>query len=137
MGYLIAFIQPKNNYFHCFEVQTASPLGHQLSVFNSQSTIQIGGKWNSLLSRVERPFAGVLAGLVYNNMRPLDQAKDRAKGTSTQGHVTVLDHIPFDWRDLHPVLFEQVLFFAFTFFLVTYLAWKSILTNHFLDFIVI
>ena len=33
-------------------------------MFNSVARLQVGGKWNQLLGRVEKPFLGVLAGLV-------------------------------------------------------------------------
>lgn len=58
------------------QVQTKHPGGRQLTVFNSQSVVQLGGKWNPTLGRVERPFAGVVAGVVYNGLRPLDVAAD-------------------------------------------------------------
>ena len=67
-------------------------------MFNSQSQIQLGGKWNPTLNRVERPFRGVLAGLVYNGLRPLDLAADGNKRTKIQGDVRVLESIPFDYK---------------------------------------
>ena len=43
------------------------------TVFNDQSVLSIGGRrkrgGNSL--KVERPFLGIVAGVVYNNLRPL------------------------------------------------------------------
>ena len=72
--------------------------GRQLTVFNSQSQIQLGGKWNPTLNRVARPFRGVLAGLVYNGLRPLDLAADGNKRTKIQGDVRVLESIPFDYK---------------------------------------
>ena len=39
------------------------------SVFRGQTRLQIGGKWHELLGRVERPYRGVMAGLVYNKLR--------------------------------------------------------------------
>ena len=72
--------------------------GQQLTVFNSQSQIQIGGKWNPTLRRVERPFRGVLAGFVYNGLRPLDLAADQDKRTKVQGDVRILESIPFDYK---------------------------------------
>ena len=101
--------------------------GLQLTVFNSQSVIQLGGRWNPTLTRVERPFAGVMAGLVYNGLRPLDVAADatslegkrrKQAGASSkeskgrgrakiQGAVRVLDAIPFDYKERHPKLFRH------------------------------
>ena len=49
--------------------------GRHLTVFNGQGKIQIGGIWNPTLKRVERPFLGVIAGVVYNGLRPLDEAE--------------------------------------------------------------
>ena len=31
-------------------------------------SFQVGGKWNHLLGRVEKPFQGVIAGLVLNKV---------------------------------------------------------------------
>ena len=67
-------------------------------MFNSQSQIQIGGKWNPTLRRVERPFRGVIAGFVYNGLRPLDLAADQDKRTKVQGDVRILESIPFDYK---------------------------------------
>jgi hypothetical protein len=33
--------------------------------------MQIGGRWNQQTGRVERPFLGVMSGLVFNTHRPL------------------------------------------------------------------
>lgn len=48
--------------------------GNQLTVFNSQSTIQVGGKWNRNKGRVERPYLGIISGLVANGARILELA---------------------------------------------------------------
>ena len=90
-------------------------LGLQLTVFNSQAVIQLGGRWNPTLTRVERPFTGVMAGLVYNGLRPLDVAADatnldskrKTKLAKIQGAVRVLDSIPFDYKERHPRLFRH------------------------------
>ena len=79
-----------------------------MTVFNSQSRIQIGGKWNELLGRVEKPFLGVMAGLVYNKMRPLDLARERKPRTDIMGHIKLLDTIPFNYRQMHLDKFEQM-----------------------------
>lgn len=67
--------------------------GHQLSVFNSQAQIQIGGKWNHAKQRVERPFSGVMAGLVFNGLRLLDLASEKDGRTSVRGDVQLLTGI--------------------------------------------
>jgi len=67
--------------------------GHQLSVFNSQALIQIGGKWNHDKQRVERPFSGVMAGLVLNGQRLLDLAAEKDGRTSVRGDVQLMTGI--------------------------------------------
>jgi len=67
--------------------------GHQLSVFNSQALIQIGGKWNHAKQRVERPFSGVMAGLVFNGQRVLDLASEKDGRTSVRGDVQLMTGI--------------------------------------------
>ena len=89
------------------QTQRKHPRERQLSVFNSQNQIQLGGRWNPTLNRVERPFRGVLAGLVYNGLRPLDQAADGEKRTKVQGDVAMLDSIPFDYRETNAHLFKR------------------------------
>ena len=85
-----------------------TPSGRDMTVFNSQSRIQIGGKWSELLGRVEKPFLGVMAGLVYNKMRPLDLARERKPRTDIMGHIKLLDTIPFNYRQMHLDKFEQM-----------------------------
>jgi hypothetical protein len=36
-----------------------------------EAVMQIGGRWNQQSGRVERPFMGVMSGLVFNGHRPL------------------------------------------------------------------
>lgn len=59
-------------------------------VFNSQATIQIGGRWNRSKGRIERPFLGVIAGLVVNGARILDLTAARDPRTATRGDVQLL-----------------------------------------------
>ena len=79
-----------------------------MSVFNSQSRLQIGGKWNQLLGRVEKPFMGVMAGMVFNKIRPLDLVRDRKAGTEMMGNVKILDMIPYDYREQNLDMFEKM-----------------------------
>ena len=79
-----------------------------MSLFNGQSRLQIGGKLNPLLGRVEKPFFGVIAGLVFNKARPLDMAKDRAPGAEMMGHVKILDSIPYNYRSQNMDMFERM-----------------------------
>lgn len=64
--------------------------GHQLTVFNSQSTIQVGGRWNRSRNKVERPFLGVIAGLVVNGARILELAAGKDARVTTRGDVQLL-----------------------------------------------
>ncbi|KAL1460776.1 hypothetical protein WDU94_012727 [Cyamophila willieti] len=73
-----------------FNLQTNFPSGNQLSVFNSVANIQVGGKWNRAKQRIERPFNGVLAGLVLNGQRVLDLAADKDPRTQIRGDVNLL-----------------------------------------------
>lgn len=63
--------------------------GNQLQIFNSQSQIQIGGKWNKNRSRIERPFTGIIAGVVVNGLRILDLAAEKDLHTSIRGDVQI------------------------------------------------
>ena len=60
------------------------------------------------MGRVERPFLGVMAGLVYNKMRPLDLARERKPRTDIMGHIKILDTIPFNYRQMHLDKFERM-----------------------------
>lgn len=59
-------------------------------MFNSVGNIQIGGKWNRSKQRIERPFSGVIAGLVLNGQRVLDLAADKDPRTQIRGDVTLV-----------------------------------------------
>jgi leucine-rich repeat transmembrane neuronal protein 1/2 len=65
-------------------------IGHQLTVFNSQSTIQVGGRWNRSKGRVERPFLGVIAGLVVNGAKVLELAAAKDGKVITRGDVQLM-----------------------------------------------
>lgn len=45
-----------------------------MKVFDGQSTVQVGGRWNQSKGRVERPFLGTISGLVLNGIRVLELA---------------------------------------------------------------
>ena len=93
-----------------------------LTVFNDQMSVQIGGLWNANHEKSDRAFVGVLAGVIYNGLRPLDQAassklskrKKKKKASSHEegradvlGDVRLLEAIPFDFRDKKPELFTK------------------------------
>ena len=87
------------------------PLGtkqlSKMTVFNDQAHIQIGGQWNDNLRRVERPFRGILAGVTFNGLRPLDLAGAGDLRIKINGDVQKLNNIPFDYREKHPELFTK------------------------------
>lgn len=83
------------------------PGNRQLTVFNDQSLVQIGGLYNPSSQTVERPFVGVIAAALYNGLRPLDLAASK-KQAKIHGDVHVLKSgIPFDYKDTHPHLFTE------------------------------
>ncbi|XP_045116786.1 neurexin-1-like isoform X2 [Portunus trituberculatus] len=70
--------------------------GHQLSVFNAQSKLQVGGRRAKRSSSIERPFQGVMSGLVLNGERPLDLAAERDPRVLLEGNVHLLMNLPKD-----------------------------------------
>lgn len=76
-----------------YSVQAIHPNGHQLTVFNSQAQIQIGGKWNRAKQKVERSFVGIMSGLVFNGKRLLDLAAEKDPRTSIHGDVHITSGI--------------------------------------------
>nr|CAD7588019.1 unnamed protein product [Timema genevievae] len=73
-----------------YNVQTNHPAGHQLTVFNSQAQVQVGGKWSRAKQRVERPFSGVMSGAVFNGLRLLDLASEKDPRTAVRGDVRLM-----------------------------------------------
>lgn len=59
-------------------------------MFNSQSTIQVGGRWNRSKGRVDRPFLGVVSGLVVNGIRILELAATKDGKVTSRGDVQLL-----------------------------------------------
>jgi len=92
-------------------IQQKNPDGRHLTVFNSQSSLQLGGRSNEIKRRVEQPFQGVISGVVYNSLRPLDLSADRDPKTSikmrSSGHVKLLPSIPFDYKEKNQHLFNE------------------------------
>ncbi|XP_066961792.1 neurexin 1 isoform X2 [Macrobrachium rosenbergii] len=68
--------------------------GHQLSVFNAQSHLQIGGRRSRRSTDIERPFMGVMSGLVLNGEHPLDLAAERDPRLEVEGDVHLLLRLP-------------------------------------------
>ncbi|KFM77826.1 Neurexin-3-beta, partial [Stegodyphus mimosarum] len=77
-------------------VRTKQPTGRQHTIFNSHSVIQVGGKFNPIKTRIERPFQGVISGLVFGGHRILDMAAEGDPRISVQGDVELLISIPPD-----------------------------------------
>ncbi|KAG5671260.1 hypothetical protein PVAND_001467 [Polypedilum vanderplanki] len=72
-----------------YNVQNLHAQGHISTVFNSMSNIQVGGKVpkGASRSRIERAFAGVIAGLSINRLRILDLAAERDPQITIRGDV--------------------------------------------------
>ncbi|GBN84027.1 hypothetical protein AVEN_91385-1 [Araneus ventricosus] len=66
----------------------------QHTIFNGHSKIQVGGKFNSVKNRIERPFQGVISGLVFGGNRILDMAAEDDPRVSLQGDVELLIAMP-------------------------------------------
>ncbi|XP_058809693.1 neurexin-3-like [Phymastichus coffea] len=66
------------------------PQGNQHAEFNSQSTIQVGGRWNRGKSRIDKPFLGIMSGLVVNGANIFGLAAEKDSRTSVKGDVQML-----------------------------------------------
>ncbi|XP_011192823.2 neurexin-1 isoform X2 [Zeugodacus cucurbitae] len=83
-----------------YNVQTLTPQGHQSTVFNTMSSIQVGGKFSrGGRTRIERPFAGVIAGMSVNKLRILDLAVERDPHITIRGDVQLVTGV-LDRNDL-------------------------------------
>ena len=78
------------------------------------SVISIGGAipdWRTGLEnklKIHRPFRGVIANVVYNNLRLLELASDDNEGIHILGTVRELQTgIPFDYKQRNPHLFTR------------------------------
>ncbi|XP_059504539.1 neurexin 1a isoform X34 [Stegostoma tigrinum] len=60
------------------------PSGRQLTIFNSQATIKIGGKDK------DRPFQGQLTGLYYNGLKVLNMAAESDPNIRIEGNVRLV-----------------------------------------------
>ncbi|SPP88124.1 neurexin-1 isoform X7 [Drosophila guanche] len=71
-----------------YNVQALTPQSHHSTVFNTMSNVQVGGKFSrNGRNRIERPFAGVIAGLSVNKLRILDLAVERDPHITIRGDV--------------------------------------------------
>ncbi|XP_063300025.1 neurexin-1 isoform X14 [Pelobates fuscus] len=64
------------------------PAGRQLTIFNSQATIKIGGKDRG------QPFQGQLAGLYYNGLKVLNMAAENDPNIVIEGNVKLVGDVP-------------------------------------------
>lgn len=71
-------------------VLTKSPTGKQLNIFNSHAKVQIGGHKNVIRNSIEKPFIGILAGLVFNGHRLLDIAAEYDPRIQVEGDVEMM-----------------------------------------------
>ncbi|ENN78072.1 hypothetical protein YQE_05226, partial [Dendroctonus ponderosae] len=97
-----------------YNVQSSFPGGNQLQVFNTQSQIQIGGKWSRGKKRIDRPFSGIISGVVVNTLHVLDLAAEKDVHASIRGDVALIQGI-LERHD-HLQKMQQVHFRAFFFY---------------------
>ncbi|XP_075452022.1 neurexin-1 isoform X34 [Ascaphus truei] len=64
------------------------PAGRQLTIFNSQATIKIGGKERG------HPFQGQLTGLYYNGLKVLNMAAENDANIVIEGNVRLVGDVP-------------------------------------------
>ncbi|XP_071996450.1 neurexin-1 isoform X15 [Engystomops pustulosus] len=62
--------------------------GRQLTIFNSQATIKIGGKERG------HPFQGQLSGLYYNGLKVLNMAAENDANIMIEGNVRLVGDVP-------------------------------------------
>lgn len=65
-----------------------SPSGRQLTIFNTQATVAIGG------SDRGRPFQGQLSGLYYNGLKVLSMAAEANPNIKINGSVRLVGDVP-------------------------------------------
>ncbi|XP_051523653.1 neurexin-1a isoform X14 [Myxocyprinus asiaticus] len=65
------------------------PTGRQLTIFNSQTTIKIGG-WE----KGSRPFQGQLSGLYYNGLKVLNMAAEGDPNVRVEGSARLVGDMP-------------------------------------------
>lgn len=111
-------------------------------MFNKQSTIQVGGRWNKTKQRIEDTFEGVMVGLVFNGLRVFDLTANRDPRTTSKGDVQQLSSI-LDRLNEHSLLdtMQQVnsiylLFIVIFFFFIfhTYIK-KKLQAKHIIHFL--
>nr|3B3Q_E Chain E, NRXN1 protein [Homo sapiens]3B3Q_F Chain F, NRXN1 protein [Homo sapiens] len=71
------------------------PAGRQLTIFNSQATIIIGGKEQG------QPFQGQLSGLYYNGLKVLNMAAENDANIAIVGNVRLVGEVPHHHHHHH------------------------------------
>ncbi|KAM4018319.1 neurexin-2-beta isoform 16-T18 [Anomaloglossus baeobatrachus] len=64
------------------------PAGRQLTIFNSQAVIKVGGKDQG------RPFQGQISGLYYNGLKVLSLAAESDPNVMTEGNLMLVGEVP-------------------------------------------
>lgn len=64
------------------------PAGRQLTIFNSQAAIKVGGKDQG------RPFQGQISGLYYNGLKVLSLAAESDPNIRTEGNLMLVGEVP-------------------------------------------
>ncbi|XP_063801302.1 neurexin-2-beta isoform X16 [Pseudophryne corroboree] len=64
------------------------PAGRQLTIFNSQAVIKVGGKDQG------RPFQGQISGLYYNGLKVLSLAAESDPNVRTEGNLMLVGEVP-------------------------------------------
>lgn len=67
---------------------TTPPPGRQLTIFNTQATITIGGNDR------KRPYQGQLSGLYYNGLKVLNMAAEGHANIKVNGSVRLVGDVP-------------------------------------------
>lgn len=64
------------------------PAGRQLTIFNSQAAIKIGGRDQ------DRPFQGQISGLYYNGLKVLALAAESDPNVRAEGNLRLVGEVP-------------------------------------------
>lgn len=65
----------------------------QMNIFNTHAKVEIGGHKNVLRNSIEKPFLGIIAGLVFNGHRLLDMAAEDDPRVKVEGDVDLMMNI--------------------------------------------
>lgn len=98
LQFIALIIHPMKFCYHSHRVQCSQSTflhvynviftGRQLTIFNSQATIKIGGKERG------HPFQGQLSGLYYNGLKVLNMAAENDANIMIEGNVRLVGEVP-------------------------------------------